>query len=290
MNTSMHDTFNLAWKLNLASRGLALPSLLDTYQDERHKIAEDLINFDREHVKAFARGDAALSKNFDDNIRFISGVGAEYTENVLNMPDSAHHGGKLRPGSLPPPAQVTRFIDANPIDIQIDIPLLSQFRVYFFVPDVHAAMPFLSAVSAAIEKTGSFFTKVNSRTEKSYEAQPQPSTESDDFIQPSRYTCASKMFTYALVTGTPKPAFEIADLPPILKASPWTVYLDDVTKASCTEEWLGSTATGNTQAAIVNVRPDGYVGSIGRWDLGSPQVGEEASQWLEAYYSKFLKC
>ena len=53
MNTSMHDSFNLAWKLNLAVRGLAKPSLLETYEHERRKIALDLINFDYEHANAF---------------------------------------------------------------------------------------------------------------------------------------------------------------------------------------------------------------------------------------------
>ena len=57
MNTSMHDTFNLSWKLNLAIRGLAKPSLLETYEDERRKIAQDLITFDYEHANAFAAGD-----------------------------------------------------------------------------------------------------------------------------------------------------------------------------------------------------------------------------------------
>src|SRR6266576_1691026 len=76
---SMHDSFNLAWKLNLTLRGLALPSLLQTYKLERKQIAQQLIDFDFEHANAFLAGDAeALAKNFDDNIRFISGVGAEY--------------------------------------------------------------------------------------------------------------------------------------------------------------------------------------------------------------------
>ncbi|OOF93954.1 hypothetical protein ASPCADRAFT_132287, partial [Aspergillus carbonarius ITEM 5010] len=64
-NTSMHDSFNLAWKLNLVSRGLAHPSLLSSYDAERRKIANDLITFDAEHVAAFEKGETALAKNFD---------------------------------------------------------------------------------------------------------------------------------------------------------------------------------------------------------------------------------
>jgi hypothetical protein len=31
---------------------------------------------------------------------------------------------------------VSTFLDSNPVDIQLDIPLLGQFKIYFFVPDI----------------------------------------------------------------------------------------------------------------------------------------------------------
>ena len=121
----MHDSWNLAWKLNLAVRGLAKPSLLATYEAERRQVAEDLIDFDYEHASAFAAGDAvALNENFQRNARFISGFGADYGPNVLNVPQKGSILGSLRAGSLLPPAKVTRFIDSNPVDIQLDIPML----------------------------------------------------------------------------------------------------------------------------------------------------------------------
>ena len=99
----MHDTFNLAWKLNLTIRGLATPDLLSTYQHERRKIAQDLINFDFEHAAAFADGDSkALADNFATNVGFISGVGVKYAANVLNYPEKAPRGA-LRAGELMPP-------------------------------------------------------------------------------------------------------------------------------------------------------------------------------------------
>lgn len=56
---------------------------------------------------------------------------------------------------------------------------------------------------------------------------------------------------------------------------------------SCTEKWLGPLM--ESEVAIVNVRPDGYVGSIGRWK--SHQMGSEveAVKWLDSYYGAFLK-
>jgi hypothetical protein len=39
MNTGLQDAYNLAWKLALVTRGVARPSLLDSYQAERHPVA-----------------------------------------------------------------------------------------------------------------------------------------------------------------------------------------------------------------------------------------------------------
>ena len=43
MNTGMQDAFNLAWKLDLAARGRATETLLDSYHAERHPIAASVI-------------------------------------------------------------------------------------------------------------------------------------------------------------------------------------------------------------------------------------------------------
>ena len=43
MNTGLQDAFNLAWKLALTLKGQAPESLLDTYQQERHPVAEELL-------------------------------------------------------------------------------------------------------------------------------------------------------------------------------------------------------------------------------------------------------
>jgi 3-(3-hydroxy-phenyl)propionate hydroxylase len=43
MNTSIQDAFNLAWKLAYVIQGKARPDLLDTYQAERHPVAESLL-------------------------------------------------------------------------------------------------------------------------------------------------------------------------------------------------------------------------------------------------------
>src|SRR5689334_13512479 len=54
MNVSMADTWNLGWKLASVLRGTAKPELLHTYSDERQKIAQQLIDFDREFSTMFS--------------------------------------------------------------------------------------------------------------------------------------------------------------------------------------------------------------------------------------------
>ena len=44
MNTGIHDAFNLGWKLAGVIRGGYRPSILETYHDERHPVAEGLIH------------------------------------------------------------------------------------------------------------------------------------------------------------------------------------------------------------------------------------------------------
>ena len=90
----------------------------------------------------------------------------------------------------------------------------------------------------------------------------------------------------------PKDDVEIGDLPPLLQDSRWTFYLDNIPEQDtrgtlCTNKWLGSLGPG--EVAIVNVRPDGYVGSIGRWDSSMDDAGEDAARWLDRYYEGFLQ-
>lgn len=202
MNTSMHDSWNLAWKLNLAVRGLAKPVLLESYEEERRKIALDLVHFDYEHANQIAGGDAvALAENFKTNVRFMSGIGAEYGPSPLHRIEgpSAIFAG-ARPGCLLPPAKVSRYIDSNPVDLQLDIPMLGQFRIYIFVWDVQQAMPFLETFCRAIASPSTFLSQLSAAANNSYGLQPRPVAPEDVYQRPERYTAVSHLFTFALIS------------------------------------------------------------------------------------------
>ncbi|PYH55136.1 uncharacterized protein BO96DRAFT_435470 [Aspergillus niger CBS 101883] len=250
-NTSMHDSVNLAWKLNLVSRGLAPASLLNTYSEERRKIANDLIAFDAGHVAAFEKGETALARNFEENIRFISGVGAEYDAGVVTKSPQSKVKGGIQPGTLTRPAKVTRYIDANPVDLQLDIPMMGQFRVVLFVGDVVGGKRFLEGFCGADALEG-----VHSVAKESYKKCPRGLSDGDKYSPLERYTPVSEVVTYGLVTRSEKREFELGDLPELLQKSRWTVYLDDVEGGEgCTKKWMGEMERG--QVGVMVVRPDG---------------------------------
>lgn len=275
-NTSMHDSVNLAWKLNLVSRGLAPASLLNTYSEERRKIANDLIAFDAGHVAAFEKGETALARNFEENIRFISGVGAEYDAGVVTKSPQSKVKGGIQPGTLTRPAKVTRYIDANPVDLQLDIPMMGQFRVVLFVADVVGGKGFLEGFCGADALEG-----VHSVAKESYKKCPRGLSDEDKYFPLERYTSVSEVVTYGLVTRSEKREFELGDLPELLQKSRWTVYLDDVEgEEGCTGEWIGEME--REQVGVMVVRPDGYVGAKGVWGWSEGE-GCRAAEWVGEY-------
>ncbi|KAF5257235.1 hypothetical protein FOXYS1_12254 [Fusarium oxysporum] len=54
MNISMHDTYNLGWKLARVIKGWASPDLLKIRDTERHRIAKGLIEFDQRFSRLFS--------------------------------------------------------------------------------------------------------------------------------------------------------------------------------------------------------------------------------------------
>lgn len=54
MNVSMQDAYNLGWKIANVVKGLTDRSILKTYQSERRRIAQDLIDFDHRFSRLFS--------------------------------------------------------------------------------------------------------------------------------------------------------------------------------------------------------------------------------------------
>lgn len=106
----------------------------------------------------------------------------------------------LTPGCLLPPAKVTRYTDSNPVDIQLDIPMLGQFRIYILVWDVFQCATFLEAFCYSIDSSTSFLRQASTAAALSYSKQPRPPVPDDVYMRPERYTSVSELFTYALIS------------------------------------------------------------------------------------------
>lgn len=195
--------------------------------------------------------------------------------------------------TYPASVQVTRYIDANPLDLQLDIPMLGQFRIFFFVHDAHAAATFLNTVTDRIGSSEeSILYRASRLADQSYATLNKSTPESAEYMQPQRYNAVSKLYTPAIVTTAPKDSVEIADLPALLQISRWTFYLDDIPDTignphSATKAWLGRLE--EPEAAVIVVRPDGYVGAISRWDFRGQTAGQQAGVWLDEYFGGFLE-
>ncbi|PWY66416.1 phenol 2-monooxygenase [Aspergillus heteromorphus CBS 117.55] len=99
MNVSFQDGFNLGWKVALAVRGVAHPSILDTYASERHQLAKMLIDFDRRWSAFFLQEEqkqkavdtssapednsAAMSSLFRETELFTEGHASFYGKSCL---------------------------------------------------------------------------------------------------------------------------------------------------------------------------------------------------------------
>lgn len=95
MNVSMQDCFNLGWKIAGVVNGTLQRSILKTYQSERRRIAQDLIEFDHRFSRLFsgrpakdAADEAGISMAefkdaFEKGNMFASGIAVDYGASCL---------------------------------------------------------------------------------------------------------------------------------------------------------------------------------------------------------------
>ncbi|KZT64850.1 monooxygenase [Daedalea quercina L-15889] len=131
LNSSVQDAFNIGWKIALIEKGLASPSLLDTYTEERLPVIEFMINetvkiswqvagkgHDMDSIKAAIQRRSYL-KQFGINYRWSSIVHDERepfrAEDGAKDPYGLENGETLRAGDRAPnaPGLVRVGMDAD---------------------------------------------------------------------------------------------------------------------------------------------------------------------------------
>lgn len=146
LNVSTQDTLNLGWKLSAVLKGLADPSLLETYSEERQPVAQRLIDFDREWSAMMAAGPkdpqhperggvdpAELQEYFTKSGQYTAGLGVQYVESRLTgSTEHQHLATGLEVGRRFHSAPVTRIADAKRVELGHAHRADGRFRIYLF--------------------------------------------------------------------------------------------------------------------------------------------------------------
>ncbi|MGA9865067.1 MAG: FAD-binding monooxygenase [Acetobacteraceae bacterium] len=134
MNVSMQDGFNLGWKLAAVLRGRAAPGLLRTYSEERHAVAQELIDFDRKLAAMFsAPPNAELQLYLARQLRYTAGVETHYHASMITgAPTWQHLATGLTIGRRLHSAPVVRLADARPLQLGHVASADGRWRLYAF--------------------------------------------------------------------------------------------------------------------------------------------------------------
>lgn len=253
MNASMNDTHNLAWKLAQVLRGRADISLLKTYELERRKYAQDLIDFDREFSTLFSGKPRTVDN--DDGVSheqflrafqagggFTSGIGVHYMPSAITNATHQQCAPHLIIGERMPPQVFVRAADARPYDIQDMIPSDTRFKLLFFVGHLtEDRVRELKFLSEGLSDPSSFLQK---------------------YGYPSQGV-AQSMFDIITIMSGDKGEIEYTRVPALLRPHWSKVLLDDTDVSGKlgggAYKRFGIDPRGIT---LVVIRPDGYVGMI----------------------------
>jgi 2-polyprenyl-6-methoxyphenol hydroxylase-like FAD-dependent oxidoreductase len=146
MNVSMQDAFNLGWKLAAVLLGRIGPTILKSYSDERHAIAQELIDFDRKWAKMFSAPPKDASRSdaegvdpkefqgyFMKQARFTAGTATCYPPSILTG-EATHQNlaTGFAIGMRFHSAPVVRLADAKPVHLGHVVKADGRFRLFAF--------------------------------------------------------------------------------------------------------------------------------------------------------------
>lgn len=299
MNTAFHDALNLAWKIHHVEAGFANRSILQSYESERKHIAEELLDFDAKYAALFSQrvpsagavgaasedndGEAnEFVKVFKSSQEFTSGYGISYGPNEFNW--SSDHsaqshlfnpdGNTVCVGRIMPPANVTRVLDANEVQLEQEIPLNGSFRIFLFAGSPSKTQCAVADFARNLQKKKSFYS--------TFEREDIASVSCHE-----RHNPHSHFFSICTTFAAPRDDIDISKmLPPILARYRDHVYADDVWDPRVPDAKAAAHAKMGLdakQGGVVIVRPDGHVGCVVSLVEGSGTVDA-----LNNYFGAFV--
>ncbi|MEP3946194.1 FAD-dependent monooxygenase [Ascidiaceihabitans sp.] len=146
LNTSLPDTFNLGWKMAAVLQGKSKPALLATYSTERRKVANQLINADKELSKIVATrptaGDASQQAKVDTakieafmkrQSGFVSGTSIEYFPSyICTGQDNQHLATGFKIGQRFHSVKVSRVADGGHQHLGHLVKADGRWRIFVF--------------------------------------------------------------------------------------------------------------------------------------------------------------
>jgi hypothetical protein len=285
MNVSMQDAYNLGWKLGLVVKGIAQPSILETYQSERRQIAQDLIAFDHKFSRLFSGRPAKdvmdeegvnmedFKQAFLKGNMFASGLSVDYGASMLvakpvnegeaTAMSSPHTVAKpdlatgIKLGMRFPSYQVLNQSDARPYPFQQKLRSDGRFHLIIFAghvvspPQQQRLQSFCSHLTSSAFLSSHLHNNINILT-----------------VHASRRTDVELLRDFPEV------------LHPFDEKTGWdynSVYVDDESYHEGFEDAYHGYGVNREEGCVVVARPDGYVAWIG-------EVDESGGEGVEAYF------
>ncbi|GAA1211461.1 FAD-dependent monooxygenase [Prauserella alba] len=251
MNVSMADAWNLGWKLGTVLRGTAPPEVLPTYSAERQRVAQELIDFDREFAAAVSnRPDTESDRNefqeyFRRQGRFTAGVAVRYEPSILTSAAAHQQLAEGFPvGMRFHSAPVVRLADAKPVHLGHAARADGAWRLYAFADRAHPAAP-----DSALRELADFLGSTRS-----------PLTR----FTPAGYDPDAVIDVRAVLQQWHRDV-SVSDLHPVLLPRKGRFGLVDYEKTFCPDpsaDIFDHRGVDRDTGCLVLVRPDHYVAHV----------------------------
>ncbi|PGG95582.1 hypothetical protein AJ79_09972 [Helicocarpus griseus UAMH5409] len=270
MNVSMQDTYNLGWKIALVASGVCDSAILKTYELERKKVAQDLIDFDHRFSRLFSGRPAKdvmdeegiSMEEFKDAFvkgnMFASAIAVDYQDSLIvtrktssasQLITKEETGRTIKVGMRMPSFRVLNQSDARPWQLQERLPSDGRWRILLFAGNLTDPLT-LSRYNTLGEKL----------------AAPQ------SFLR--RFTPASAKIdsTIEILTihSAPRREIELSSLPEIFHPyceengwDYWKVFADDESYHEGHGRCYENLGLDSGVGAAVIIRPDQYVSWVG---------------------------
>jgi phenol 2-monooxygenase len=270
MNLSIHDAFNLGWKIGLCVKGITHRSILETYESERRQVAQDLIEFDR-LVGDPISGQRTPSGKKIDNIdgveparlgmlsaAFYGGFTVNYDKSILvdknkdvrvEVAWTKDITNKIEVGMRFPSLQVVKQADASVWRFLQLLKSDGRFRIVLFAGNIKVSShkSRVEEFCRLLEQDCSFLKRIT------------PAGEPIDSI--------IELITLHL---SPRKLTSIFDFPPLLRPfdeeKGWDydkIFVDDETYHHGHGQAYRQSGVDPQQGAVVVVRPDQHIAYVG---------------------------